>query len=188
MDVRPPDDEGDGPSDEEPGPSPASVVVLHPAWQTVTGALSSVHGAVNAAICFVPALAHGEVSVALSSDAAMRELNARFRGFDKPTNVLSFPVAPGQAMTSAGPSGDIVIAYETLMREAAGEGKDPLHHLAHLTVHGLLHLAGYDHGDDDEAERMEALERRILADLGIHDPYRSTVEEDQPPELAESRL
>lgn len=169
--------EVDGPSDEEPGPSPAGVVLMHGAWHDLSGALPAVHAAVNAAIAFVPALAESEIAIALSSDAAVRELNARFRGHDKPTNVLSFPAALTQ---DADASGDIIIAYETVMREAADEGKDALHHLAHLTVHGLLHLAGYDHDGDADAERMEALERRILHSLDIPDPYRSDVEGDQP--------
>ena len=178
MDALPPTDDGDGASDDEPGPSPAGVVILHDAWLEVPDAVPAVHRAVNAAVGFVPALADGEIAIALSSDAAVRELNARFRGSDKPTNVLSFPAAPGpaeaEAEGEAAPSGDIVIAYETILREAEGEGKHLLHHLAHLTVHGLLHLAGYDHEDDAEAERMEALETRILATLGIPDPYEES--------------
>jgi probable rRNA maturation factor len=175
--------EVDGPSDDEPGPSPAGVVLLHDAWRDFPGALPAVHAAVNAAIAFAPALAESEIAIALSSDAAVRELNARFRGQDKPTNVLSFPAAqssPATLTQGADASGDIIIAYETVMREAASEGKDALHHLTHLTVHGLLHLAGYDHDGDTDADRMEALERHILHSLDIPDPYRSDVEEDQP--------
>ena len=175
--------EVDGPSDDEPGPSPAGVVLMHGAWRDLPGALPAVHAAVNAAIAFAPALAESEIAIALSSDAAVRELNARFRGQDKPTNVLSFPAAqssPATLTQGADASGDIIIAYETVMREAAGEGKDALHHLTHLTVHGLLHLAGYDHDGDAAADRMEALERHILHSLAIPDPYRSDVEGNQP--------
>jgi probable rRNA maturation factor len=172
--------DADGASDEEPGPSPAGVVILHDAWRDLPGAAQTVHEAVNAAAAAVPELAGSEIAIALSSDAAVRELNARFRGQDKPTNVLSFPSAPLPDASGDDASGDIVIAYETLLREAESEGKAPLHHLAHLTVHGLLHLAGYDHEDDFEAEAMEALERRILDNLGITDPYRSDTEEDRP--------
>jgi len=180
MDVAPSLAEAEGVSDEEPGPSPAGVVILDGAWSELDGAERAVHEAVNAAAVFVPELAEAEIAVALSSDAAIRKLNAQFRGQDKPTNVLSFPAAALPDDAGGDVSGDIVIAYETLLREAAAEGKDPLHHLAHLTVHGLLHLAGYDHNDDAEAEEMEALERRILHTIGIADPYRSDREEDQP--------
>lgn len=179
MDAVPPQNEAEGASDDEPGPSPAGVVILFDAWHELPGAVSAVHEAVNAAVHFVPELADAEIAIALSSDEDVRALNARFRGQDKPTNVLSFPSAPG--VSEAAPSGDIIVAYETLAREAAHEGKPLHHHLAHLTVHGLLHLAGHDHHDDGDAERMEALERRILAHLDIPDPYRSDSEEDRPP-------
>jgi probable rRNA maturation factor len=184
MDAPPSAGEADGPSDDEPGSSPAGVVLMHGAWHDLPGAVPAVHAAVNAAIAFVPALGESEIAVALSSDAAVRELNARFRGQDKPTNVLSFPAASAEGTDC---SGDIVIAYETVTREAADEGKDPLHHLVHLTVHGLLHLAGHDHDEDADAEAMEGLERRILLSLDIPDPYRSDVEEDQPLKTAGTR-
>jgi probable rRNA maturation factor len=175
--------EVDAPSDDEPGPSPAGVVLMHDAWRDLPGAVPAVHAAVNAAIAFVPALADSEIAIALSSDASVRELNARFRGQDKSTNVLSFPAArssPATLTQGADASGDIIIAYEAVMSEAAGEGKDALHHLTHLTVHGLLHLAGYDHDADADADRMEALERHILHSLDIPDPYRSDFEGDLP--------
>ena len=180
MDVPPAPAGIDGASDDEPEPSAAGVVILYDAWHEVPGAVLAVHQAVNAAAAFVPALADAEIAIALSSDVAVQELNARFRGQGKPTNVLSFPSAPSLADGEGVPSGDIVIAYETVQRESLGEDKPFLHHLAHLTVHGLLHLAGYDHLHDADAEIMEALERRILASLNIPDPYRSDVEEQQP--------
>jgi probable rRNA maturation factor len=98
--------------------------------------------------------------------------------------VLSFPFA-GPYFGDGGkkPLGDIIIAYETVMREARDENKAPLDHLAHLTIHGLLHLAGYGHDDDRDAQRMEALERTILADIGISDPYQTF--EDEAPVLAQ---
>jgi probable rRNA maturation factor len=111
-----------------------------------------------------------ELSVLLTDDAEIRTLNAQWRQQDKPTNVLSFPVPD----TGSGQSrllGDIVIAYETTAREAESEHKPFEHHLSHLTVHGFLHLLGYDHESDDEAETMERLEREILARLDIADPY-----------------
>jgi probable rRNA maturation factor len=138
-------------------------------WTAEPNAETCVQGAITATARRVPG--EGEVSVLLTDDAAVRVLNRDWRGFDKPTNVLSFP-APKQP---AGPAvlGDIAIAYETVAREAAEEGKPFLHHLAHLAVHGYLHLMGYDHQTDSEAEAMEALEREILRSLRIPDPYRA---------------
>lgn len=111
-----------------------------------------------------------EVSVLFADDALVRDLNARWRGQDKPTNVLSFPAAPENA---PGPRmlGDIVLAYETVAREAHEAGKPLDHHAAHLLVHGFLHLLGYDHETDAEAAIMEAREVRILQTLDIPDPY-----------------
>ena len=111
-------------------------------------------------------------SVMLTDDAQIRELNRDWRGKDKPTNVLSFP-APEQP-GAAGPRhlGDIALAYETLVREAEEESKELAHHFAHLVVHGVLHLLGYDHEIEAEAEIMEGLEVKALATLGIADPYR----------------
>ena len=110
-----------------------------------------------------------EISVLLCDDAAIRTLNRQWRGQDKPTNVLSFPT-PDEAPSDT-PLGDIAIAYETVAREAAEEGKLLDHHFIHLTVHGTLHLLGFDHETEAEAEEMEATERRILHTLGIADPY-----------------
>ncbi len=103
----------------------------------------------------------------------MRALNAGWRGKDKPTNVLSFPASPAAAPGAALPPmlGDIVLAAETVFGEAALDGKPVEHHLSHLIVHGLLHLLGYDHETDGQAEAMEAVERRALARLAIPDPY-----------------
>ena len=111
-----------------------------------------------------------ELSLLLCDDARIRELNRDFRGLDKPTNVLSFP-APEQVGSLA--LGDIAIAFETVAREAAEEGKSLADHYSHMVVHGLLHILGYDHEMDDEAEIMEALERAILGRMGIADPYAS---------------
>jgi probable rRNA maturation factor len=109
------------------------------------------------------------VVVLLTSDEAMAELNQRFRGKAGPTNVLSFPA-------SANPEnhlGDIALAHGVCVREAVEQGKSLEQHLAHLVVHGVLHLLGYDHETDGEAEAMEALERSILESLGVPDPYAS---------------
>ena len=135
-------------------------------WERQSAAADTVRGAVAAAARFAPAT--GEVSVLLTDDAGVRELNRQWRGIDKPTNVLSFPAA---ATAQHALLGDIVIAYETLARESEAQGAPFLHHLTHLTVHGFLHLMGYDHQNDSDAEAMEDLERAILARLKIPDPY-----------------
>ena len=120
-----------------------------------------------------------ELTVILADDAAVRALNAEWRGKDKPTNVLSFPAATPEEIARAragGPPlllGDVVLALETCRREAEDEGKPLADHLAHLVVHGVLHLLGHDHATEPEAERMEALEVAVLARLGIADPYGS---------------
>lgn len=116
---------------------------------------------------------HGsEVSIVLTDDETMRGLNARWRGRDAPTNVLSFPAYPIAAGDPPGPLlGDIVLARQTIVREAAIDGKRFDAHFSHLIVHGFLHLLGYDHLADKDAEQMERMERTILADLGISDPY-----------------
>lgn len=109
----------------------------------------------------------GDVVILLTDDAAVRDLNARFRGRDCPTNVLSFPAAE-----SAAPHlGDLVLAWGVCAGEAEAQDKTLADHLSHLTVHGVLHLLGRDHEDDGEAEAMEGEERAILASLGVADPY-----------------
>jgi len=116
-----------------------------------------------------------DVSLCLADDAALRALNLSWRGIDKPTNVLSFPAAPGPPGEETPTLGDIALAYETLAREAEDLGVSLADHYRHLLVHGFLHLVGYDHETDAEAERMEALETRILARLGVADPYAREV-------------
>jgi probable rRNA maturation factor len=119
-----------------------------------------------------------EVAVLLTSDAEIQAMNAQWRGIDKPTNVLSFPAPAAPPMPDDDDSepppralGDIAIAFETVRSEAASEDKAFADHLAHLAVHGFLHLIEYDHEDDSDAEIMEETERRILAALGVADPY-----------------
>lgn len=113
-----------------------------------------------------------EVSLVFTDDEAIRQINAEWRGQDKPTNVLSFPAYPLEPGGDPGPMlGDIVIARETVEREAAELGKPFDEHLIHLMVHGFLHLFGYDHMNPEEAEEMEGLETRILGELGLSDPY-----------------
>jgi len=112
-----------------------------------------------------------ELAILLTDDSAMRLLNRQWRGVDAPTNVLSFP-ATDVGGGSPRVLGDIVLAFETIAREARDEGRPFAHQLAHLAVHGFLHLLGYDHERDADAEAMERLECRILAGLAIPDPYR----------------
>ncbi|NYZ12987.1 rRNA maturation RNase YbeY [Azospirillum sp. RWY-5-1] len=119
--------------------------------------------------------APAELSVVLADDAMVQTLNRDYRGKDKPTNVLSFALteAAGPEPEPGAPIllGDVILARETVVREAAEQGKPEDDHLTHLVVHGVLHLLGYDHEQDDEAEAMERLETRVLAGLGIPDPY-----------------
>jgi len=109
----------------------------------------------------------GSLCIVLSSDAELRRLNRAWRGTDRPTNVLSFP-AGGEVPSR----GDVILACETVLREARRQRKQPRHHLSHLVVHGVLHLLGHDHETADGARLMEGLERKVLARLGIADPYR----------------
>jgi probable rRNA maturation factor len=152
------------------------VLVVANCWQTEPDAEAVIQRAVAAAAETVNAdVGEAEIAVMLTDDAGIRTLNSNWRGIDKPTNVLSFPALP-QA-SPGGPDdaprmlGDIAIAYETTRTEADDEQKPFDHHLSHLVVHGFLHLIGYDHETDDDAEAMETLEQEILAQLGIRDPY-----------------
>jgi probable rRNA maturation factor len=142
------------------------VQVASPLWHAQPLAEQTVRAAIAAAATELAA--DGEISVLLTDDASIRTLNRDWRKLDKPTNVLSFPAAKqaGGALL-----GDIVVAYETLARECEDEGCDILHHLAHLSVHGFLHLLGYDHQTDSQAEAMEGLESRIMRSMNMPDPY-----------------
>lgn len=114
------------------------------------------------------------ITVLLTDDATIRELNGRFRGKDAPTNVLSFPAFDNPE----GFLGDIALAFGICEREAAEQGKHLAHHLQHLVAHGALHLVGYDHQSEADAQAMEALEREILSGLGVPDPYAATGQGD----------
>ena len=149
------------------------VVIASVRWRQAPRAAGVVRRAIGAA---APARArNAELSVILTSDRAIRTLNRRWRGHDKPTNVLSFPTpeaAVGRSPRGAPRHlGDIVLAYETVAREARAAKKPLDHHIAHLALHGFLHLLGYDHESHGQAEAMERRERRILARLGVPDPY-----------------
>jgi probable rRNA maturation factor len=156
-----------------PLPPTADVLIAAECWQAQADAEAIVQRAIAAAASFVELPAdETEVAVMLTDDARIRDLNREWRGQDKATNVLSFPAAqpPGESPQPL-MLGDIAIAFETTRNEAETEGKPFQNHLSHLAIHGFLHLLGYDHLDDEEAEEMEALEREILAKLGIADPY-----------------
>lgn len=143
------------------------ILVQSPAWRRVKDARTVIRRALAAAAESLT-LESGEVAVVLTDDEAIQALNRQWRGFDKPTNVLSFPSVLEAA---TGHIGDIVIAYETMAREAEADDKTLRDHLAHMAVHGFLHLAGLDHENARDAKRMEGEERAILAGLGIADPY-----------------
>lgn len=141
-----------------------------PLWDEQPLAKRTVRVAVAAAAAAL-ATTDGEVSVVLTSDAGIKQLNRDWRDIDKPTNVLSFPAPQMKNTGGAKLLGDIVIAYETLKRECDDEGKAFLHHLSHLTVHGFLHLIGYDHQNDSDADEMEGLESKIMNAMKLPDPY-----------------
>ena len=152
------------------------ILVVADCWQAEPEAEAVIDRAIAAAAEFVTAdVSESELAVMLTDDDGIRTLNRNWRGIDKPTNVLSFPAlqpsGPRKADDAPRMLGDIAIAYETTRKEADDEHKPFDHHLSHLAVHGFLHLIGYDHENDDDAEAMESLEREILAQLGIPDPY-----------------
>jgi probable rRNA maturation factor len=152
------------------------VLVVADCWQGEPEAEAVIQRAIAAAAEAVDAdVGDAELAVMLTDDSGIRTLNGNWRGIDKPTNVLSFPALQPTAPSRPGDAprmlGDIAIAYETMRQEADDEQKPFDHHLSHLAVHGFLHLIGYDHETEGEAEVMEALEQEILAQLGIPDPY-----------------
>jgi probable rRNA maturation factor len=148
---------------------PVDILVQSRLWGAEPLAERTVREAIAQAAALL-STSDGEVSIVLTDDSAVQSLNRQWRGIDKPTNVLSFPAtaAGGDRML-----GDIVIAFETLKRECDGEDREFLHHLAHLSVHGFLHLVGYDHQTDAQADEMERLESRIMTQMSMPDPYLS---------------
>ncbi len=147
-------------------------ILLHSSmWKAHPKAKAVLRQAISEAALLL-AVKAGELAVVLTSDAAIRVLNAKWRRRDRATDVLSFPAQAGTG--SGGTSrllGDIVIAYETTQREACTQKKPFMNHLAHLAVHGFLHLLGYDHEAQREAEEMERVEISVLARLGVPNPY-----------------
>lgn len=150
------------------------VVVEAEAWSALPAADDLAQRAADAALAAAPDAPAGPLAATLllTDDASIRELNLRWRGQDKPTNVLSFPSGAPAHPGEARELGDVALAFETVAREADEEGKSLADHAAHLVVHGILHLLGHDHADDEEAEEMEVRERQALAALGVADPYR----------------
>ncbi len=112
-----------------------------------------------------------EIAIVLTDDSAIRSLNRLWRGIDAATNVLSFPTAAGRGEPHH--LGDIVLAYETIACEARAQRKPLAHHVAHLVLHGFLHLLGHEHEREGDAEKMERIEREVLRRLAIPDPYRA---------------
>ena len=168
-------DEGSGSESEQPRTC-ADISAEDDRWLSIAGFSQLIPSLVEATLEEVhlsPEM-HA-VSVALLSDAEVHALNKAFRQKDAATNVLSFPSAPNlrSQKNRTGPVflGDVALAYETVTGEASEQEKPVLHHAAHLVVHGVLHLTGFDHGTVPQAERMEAAERRILGKFGIPDPY-----------------
>jgi len=157
---------------EQPVPLEIDLTVEAGSWPDEAELLRLVERAVRAALAETGAEGASELSIVFSDDAHIQALNAGWRGKDKPTNVLSFPAFPHSGGGPMPPMlGDIVLAAETVARESALENKPIEHHITHLVIHGLLHLLGYDHETDAEAEEMEGLERAALARLAIPDPY-----------------
>lgn len=158
---------------DDPNPNLlVDIAVRSKAWRRNVPGLERLVREAACAAAASPKLGVAELSIVLTDDAEIRGLNERWRGQDKPTNVLSFP-AGAETLTPGAPAmlGDVVIAFETVAREAEGQKKPLADHLRHLIVHGVLHLLGHDHVVARDAERMERLETRILAGLGVPDPY-----------------
>jgi len=165
-----------GAMDMPPDALSVDIIVESPLWDAQPGTEPALRRALTTAAAML-STRRAELAIVLTDDSAIRALNRVWRGIDRPTNVLSFPMRPqvlaAEPAVSALPLllGDIVIAFETTAQEARTESKQFADHLAHLAVHGFLHLLGQDHDNDRDAEAMEGLERAILARLGIPDPY-----------------
>jgi probable rRNA maturation factor len=149
------------------------VLVTDARWSALGDAEILARHAVEAAFAVAgEAPSEAEISILLTDDAAIRDLNRDWRGKDQPTNVLSFPASTPMGAPGIRHFGDIILAYDTILREADEEGKALRDHVLHLIVHGTLHLLGHDHEETAEAEVMEALEVQALARLCVSNPYR----------------
>lgn len=143
-------------------------------WESrIRGVETLVEDAASATLAAAPPTVDpAELSIVLADDALLRKLNGTYRGKDAPTNVLSFPQEPIVLPGIPAQLGDVILAFETISGEATAQGKALTDHVAHLVVHGVLHIVGFDHETEEEAHAMEDLERHILLGLGVADPYR----------------
>jgi probable rRNA maturation factor len=152
-----------------------AIQIRHANWRiALPDARRVTRKAAKAALALDAAAHAGEVSLVLADDVLLRTLNSDYRGIDKATNVLAFAYGEGEPQAASGVRdtlGDVIISFERTEAEAKLSGISLGDHLSHLVIHGVLHLLGYDHVDDDDAEIMEALEARVLAGIGIADPY-----------------
>ncbi|MGJ3262450.1 MAG: rRNA maturation RNase YbeY [Salinarimonas sp.] len=144
------------------------------AWETLGDIEGLCARAAEAALVVAGVEGLVALELLLTDDSAIREINREWRHRDEPTNVLSFPAAPAPGYPGPRRLGDVVLAFETLAREAQAEGRPLADHAAHLLAHGVLHCLGYDHDQDAAAEEMEALETRAMALIGVPDPYAGT--------------
>jgi probable rRNA maturation factor len=151
-----------------PAPLNVELVVSDERWNAVPGLQRCIDLAQAAYAQLAVEVEPREVVIAFGADEEVHQLNRTYRGKDKPTNVLSFPTA---GTTDNGLIGDVILAYETCTDEAEDRGIDVSDHACHLALHGVLHLLGQDHEDDDDAVAMEELETRLLASIGIADPH-----------------
>jgi probable rRNA maturation factor len=173
-----------GPSPRQPSTAGAALAVeivrRDPAWTRAQITDAILERAADAALsATTPNIPH-RVTLVLTGDEEMRDLNRLWRGQDKATNVLSFPADP---VRDRGFLGDLVLAYGTARKEADEQGKSLSDHISHLVIHGMLHLLGFDHTEDEEAEHMETIERTALASIGIPDPY-AEIDETRQTEMS----
>lgn len=165
-----------------PAPPQIDISVQDPEWEAMGDVKDIIYTAAQTALtaALIPRFAENrdlEVSVVLANDDLVQTLNREYREKDKPTNVLTFASLDdeeGLPVEGILNLGDIILSYQTLDREAQEQGKFLLDHVKHLTVHGILHLLGYDHETEDDATDMETLEIRILEKLGVQNPYTDT--------------
>jgi probable rRNA maturation factor len=170
-------------SEPDPSGPTLDIRIQSRKWRAIEDLRPRILAAVDSGLALAPVkpLPGAELSLLLTDDKRIRIVNRDWRGFDKATNVLSFPAAPPERIASSPVIGDIVLAFETIVREAEAEERSFGDHLSHLVIHGLLHLVGEDHETEEQAQRMEALETAALARLGIADPYAGSEPEPMQP-------